>query len=51
LRHVAGKQFHILRQIADVPAEPFRRPLVERGAVERNAAAYRPPDAAQQAGE
>ena len=30
LRHVAGKQFHVLRQIADVPAERLRRPLIER---------------------
>ena len=35
LRNRAFEQFDVLRQIADVLAEPFRRPLVERGAVER----------------
>ena len=49
LRHGAGEQFDILRQIADVAAEHVRRPLVERRAVEPHLAAGRHPDADQRA--
>ena len=49
LRHGAGQQLDVLRQIADVLAERIRRPLIERGAVETDAAAHRPPDADQHA--
>ena len=48
LRHGAGQQFDVLRQIADMPAERIRRPLVERRAVEADVAAHRLPDADQQ---
>ena len=51
LRHRAGEQLDVLRQVADVAAERLRRPLVERRAVEPDLAAHRLPDADQGAGE
>ena len=42
LRHRAGEQLDVLRQIADMAAERLRAPLVERGAVEPHLAACRP---------
>ena len=45
LRHRAGEQLDVLRQIADVRAELGRCPLVECRAVETHLAAHRGPDA------
>ena len=42
LRDRAVEQLDVLRQIADVPAERLGRPLIERRAVEADAAAHRP---------
>ena len=41
LRHGAGEQFDVLRQIADMAADHVRRPLVERRTVEPHLAADR----------
>jgi len=41
LRHIAREQFDVLRQVADVPAERLRRPLVKCRAVKPNAALRR----------
>src|SRR5579883_227783 len=49
LRHGAVEQFDVLRDIADMTAKGFRRPLIERGAVEPYRAARRGPDADQHA--
>jgi hypothetical protein len=43
LRHRAVEQFDVLRHVADMPAERFGRPLIERRAVEPHGAAHRPP--------
>ena len=48
LRHCAGQQLHVLRQIADVTAKRVRRPLIEGSAIEAHVAAHRLPDADQQ---
>ena len=34
LRHGTGEQFHVLRQVADMRAQCFRRPLIERRTVD-----------------
>ncbi len=41
LRHGAGEQLDVLRQVTDVLAERFGRPLVERCAIEADAAPRR----------
>jgi len=51
LRHRAGEQLHILRQVSDVAAEQIGRPLVECGAVEPDVSAHRLPDPDEYAGE
>src|SRR5205823_305806 len=49
LRHSAAQQFDVLRQVADMTAEHFGRPLVKRTAIEPNLAADRLPHPDQQA--
>ena len=45
----AGEQLDVLRQIADMAAEHFGRPLIERGGIDPDLAAYRLPDPDQRA--
>jgi hypothetical protein len=47
LRYRPGKQFHVLRQVADVPPQHLRTPLIERCRVEADLAAQRRPHADQ----
>ena len=47
-RHGAGEQLHVLRQIADVPAERVAIPARDVGAVEPDHAGLRLPDAEDQ---
>jgi hypothetical protein len=49
LRHRTVEQFDVLGDVADMPAERFGRPLVERRAIEPHRAAHRPPDSDQHA--
>jgi hypothetical protein len=49
LRHRTVEQFDILRHVADMPAERFGGPLIERRAIEPDVAAHRPPDSDQHA--
>ena len=50
LRHGAGEQLHVLRQVTHMSAEILRQPLLDRCAVEADLAAPGGPDADQHAG-